>query len=68
MVELALVSQVTLSAIVQHHGQEKIAGQVNCLNRFIIVIELSGVQFVELIISFRVQFGINQHGRVQLVV
>ena len=30
------------------------------------VIELSGVQFVELIISFRVQFGINQHGRVQL--
>lgn len=32
MVELALVSQVTLSAIVQHHGQEKIAGQVNYLS------------------------------------
>ena len=32
MVELALVSQVILSAIVQHHGQEKIAGQVNCLS------------------------------------
>ena len=32
------------------------------------VIELSGVQFAELITSFRVQFEINQRGRVQFVV
>ena len=33
----------------------------NCFIKYIMVIELSGVQFVWVIIRFRVQFGINLH-------